>query len=323
MATRVKVAALQLQAKIGDLHANLTACENMANEAGEKGAKWIILPEFFTTGMAFQPRIVDAIQAPNGPALTLLLDLAKKHNAFVGGSFITKDEDGVVRNAFYLVSSEGIVGRHDKDLPTMWENCFYVGGDDDGIIEMNDQTVGVSLCWEFMRSQTARRLREKVDVVIGGSCWWSVPTWIPKAITKRWEAKNEQTALESVRVFATYVGAPIIHASHVGSIECDLPWAPMKYKGHYEAGAMIVDSEGKTLAIRDRHAGQGVVYGNVTLERTPPLQDIPKKYWLHKRGPIPTFAWNYQRLHGKRWYKRNVANKQHHAISKKKNSLAK
>lgn len=61
--SEVKVAAIQLEPKIGDLHANMAACENMANEAGEKGAEWIILPEFFTTGMAFNPRIVDALMA--------------------------------------------------------------------------------------------------------------------------------------------------------------------------------------------------------------------------------------------------------------------
>lgn len=319
----VTVAAIQLEPKIGDLHANLTACENMANEAGKKGAKWIIIPEFFTTGMAFNPRITDAIQPPNGPALNLLLDLAKRHQAYIGGSFITRDEDNIVRNAFYLVSPEGIVGRHDKDIPTMWENCFYIGGTDDGIIEMNDrQTVGVSLCWEFMRSQTARRLREKVDVIVGGSCWWSVPSWVPKSVTARWEEKNERTALESVRVFATYVGAPIIHAAHVGEIECPLPWMPMNYKGHYEAGSMIVDGEGNTIALRDRHEGQGIVIGNIKIGRTTPQQDIPNKYWLHDRGPIPTLAWNYQHLHGRRWYKKNVAHRKP-SVAEKPKSLAK
>jgi len=306
---KVKVAAIQLEAKVGDIHANLAACENMANEAGKKGAKWIILPEFFTTGMAFNPRIADGIESPNGKALHMMRDIAKRYQAYVGGSFIIRDEDTAIRNAFFLVSPEGILGRHNKDLPTMWENCFYVGGTDDGLIETPQQNVGVALCWEFMRSQTARRLKEKVDVIVGGSCWWSVPSWIPKAVTNRWEIKNEQTALESVRTFATYAGAPIIHAAHVGSIECPLPWMPFNYKGHYEAGSMIVDNEGNTLAIRDRHKGQGIVMAAVKMGRTNPQHDIPSQFWLHDRGPIPSLAWTYQRWHGKRWYKRNLTAK--------------
>ncbi|CAM3286432.1 carbon-nitrogen hydrolase family protein [Filibacter tadaridae] len=305
----VKVAAIQLEAKVGDLHANLAACENMANEAAKQNAKWIILPEFFTTGMAFDPRITGAIQPSDGKALNLLLDLAKRHQAFVGGSFIVRDENNGTRNAFFLASPEGVLGRHDKDIPTMWENCFYAGGQDDGIIETPDHTVGSALCWEFMRSQTARRLRGKVDVIVGGSCWWSVPSWVPGSVTSRWEEKNEHTALESVRSFATYVGAPIIHAAHTGSIDCRLPCTPFNYKGHYEGGSMIVDSEGKIVAVRDHREGQGIITGKVRIGRTEPIQEVPKAYWLHKRGPIPSFAWTYQRWHGKHWYKKNVVGK--------------
>src|SRR5690625_102769 len=111
---KVKVAAIQLEAKVGDIHANLAACENMANEAGKKGAKWIILPEFFTTGMAFNPRIADGIESPNGKALHMMRDIAKRYQAYVGGSFIIRDEDTAIRNAFFLVSPEGILGRHNK-----------------------------------------------------------------------------------------------------------------------------------------------------------------------------------------------------------------
>ncbi|XID74204.1 carbon-nitrogen hydrolase family protein [Alkanindiges sp. WGS2144] len=303
----VKVAAIQLEPKIGDVQANLAACKNMADEAGQKGAKWIVLPEFFATGMAFDPDIVDAIEPPNGPALALLLDLAKRHQAFVGGSFIVRDEDSSVRNAFYLVSPQGILGRHDKDLPTMWENCFYTSGSDDGIIKAQEHRAGVSLCWEFMRSQTARRLRNNVDVIVGGSCWWSVPQWSPKALTYRWEQQNQQNAHESVRAFASYVGAPVIHAAHVGAIECRLPGVPLNYKGYYEAGSMIVDAQGNMLAFRDRHAGQGLVMADIRIGRTTPVQEIPATYWLHQRGPIPSLAWTYQRWHGKHWYKKHVA----------------
>jgi predicted amidohydrolase len=190
----------------------------------------------------------------------------------------------------------------------MWENCYYVGGDDDGLIEASDMTVGSSLCWEFIRSQTARRLRGKVDMmVIGGSCWWSVPSWPPTSITNKWEMENSRTAVESVRSFATFVGAPVVHASHCGSIECSMPWMPIKYKGYYEAGAMIVNADGDVLAVRDRHEGPGVVIANVVPGKQTPLQEIPYDYWLHKRGAIPAFAWMYQRLHGKRWYGKHMA----------------
>lgn len=305
--SKEKVAALQLKPKIGDLEANLKACERLAIEAGEKGAKWIILPEFFTTGMAFEPKIVDAIQRKDGPALQLLKDIAKKYDAYVGGSFLLRDEDGEVRNAFFLCNKDGVIGRHNKDLPTMWENCFYVGGHDDGLITVDNQTIGVSLCWEFMRSQTAHRLRNRVDLIVGGSCWWSIPAWFPKTVTNRWERQNEATALASVHTFAPYVGAPIIHASHIGQLQSKLPWMPISYKGHYEGATMIVDAKGNVIAKRTRQEGEGIVTAYINIGRTEPEKEIPDSYWLHSRGPLPALSWTYQRWHGQRWYRNNVA----------------
>ncbi|PLR92689.1 carbon-nitrogen hydrolase family protein [Bacillus sp. T33-2] len=300
------MAAIQLQPVVGDVAANLRSCEKLANAAAEKGAKWIILPEFFTTGMAFDEQIADTPLPPNGEAMKLLASLAKRHSAVVGGSFLCRDDDGHVRNSFFLVSPEGILGRHDKDIPTMWENCFYVGGNDDGIINVSGISAGSALCWEFMRSQTAIRLRGRVDIVVGGSCWWSVPSWHPKPVTNKWELDNSRTAFESVRSFAAFVGAPVVHASHCGPIECSMPWLPLKYKGYYEAGAMIVDAEGKVLASRDRHEGPGVVIADVAAGKITPKFEIPDSFWLHRRGPLPALSWTYQRWHGKRWYNKHM-----------------
>ncbi|HTA05214.1 MAG TPA: carbon-nitrogen hydrolase family protein, partial [Solirubrobacteraceae bacterium] len=98
----MKVAAIQLEPVIGDVDANLASCERLADEAGTAGAEWILLPEFFTTGMGFHPELADKSLSPDGPACDLLLRLADRHGAKVGGSFLCRDDDGEVRNAFFL-----------------------------------------------------------------------------------------------------------------------------------------------------------------------------------------------------------------------------
>ena len=57
----------------------------------------------------------------------------------------------------------------------MWENALYVGGRRRRRPRGRPFTVGAAVCWEFMRTPTARRLRGRVDLVVGGSNWWSVP----------------------------------------------------------------------------------------------------------------------------------------------------
>lgn len=301
----VRAAAIQLSAEIADVDANLAACERLAADAASQGASWIILPEFFTTGVAFDARLSGADLPPDGAAAQLMADLAKRHGATVGGSFLCRDSDGEVRNAFMLFSPEGaLLGRHDKDLPTMWENSFYTTGSDDGVIETPGVAAGVALCWELIRSQTARRLAGRVDIVVGGSCWWSVPSWQPRAIARKMEIANEANATGAAPRFARLVGAPVIHAAHCGPIECPLPWMPLGYRGVAEGGASICAADGTLLAFRDRREGEGVAVTDVELGRVAPADAIPQDYWLCKRGPIPTLAWNYQRAHGRRYYAR-------------------
>jgi len=318
----MRIAAVQLDARVADIETNLEACERLADRAGADGAEAVVLPEFFTTGVGFVEELADAALAPDGAATDLLRSLARRHGALVGGSFLCRDEDGEVRNAFLLADREGeIAGRHDKDLPTMWENALYVGGHDDGVIEIPQNgllsgsasehprvTIGAAVCWELMRTQTVRRLRGRVDLALTGSGWWSFSdNWPPQAVWRRRERANHALAIRAAEQFATFIGAPVAHAAHCGELRCPMPWSPMPYSGRFEGGARIVAADGRVLAARDRGDGEGVAIADVEPTRRPPLREPPDRFWLHRRGAAAAFAWNYQRLHGRRWYRDHVA----------------
>jgi predicted amidohydrolase len=212
--------------------------------------------------------------------------VARDERVLIGGSFLCRDFDGEVRNAFLLAGSDGLLGRHDKDLPTMWENALYVGGNDDGVIEAPDLTVGAAVCWEFMRSGTASRLRGRVDLVLGGSNWWSIPRWPPTAYTRRAEAANAATAARAPSVFGRYVGAPVAHAAITGAFSCPMPELPgVTYHGRFEGGAQIADAHGRVLARRDGSEGSGYVIADVDAQRTEPREQVPDRFWLHRSAP--------------------------------------
>jgi predicted amidohydrolase len=303
----MRLAAVQLEAEIGNVETNLRLSEALADEAGRAGAEVIALPEFFTTGVAYKPELADAAVPFDGPATELLVALAARHNALVGGSFLCRDRDGHVRNAFVLAGRDGVIGRHDKDLPTMWENALYVGGGDRGVIETGDLAVGAALCWEFMRSATAQRLRGRVDLVVGGSGWWSIPTtWRPGPLWRAMERRNAATATSAPAAFGRYVGAPVVHAAHVGELMCPMPLMPLTYRGHFEGGASISAADGTILASRRREEGPGVVIADVEVGRSRPEAEVPDRFWLHPRGAMAALSWAYQNPHGRRIYARRT-----------------
>jgi hypothetical protein len=52
----------------------------------------------------------------------MLRGVAVHHRVTIGSSFLCRDRDGEVRNAFMLVLPDGtLASGHDKDLPTMWD----------------------------------------------------------------------------------------------------------------------------------------------------------------------------------------------------------
>jgi hypothetical protein len=51
----------------------------------------------------------------------MLRGVAVRHRVRIGSSFLCRDQEGEVRNAFMLVVPDGtLVGDDEKDLPTMW-----------------------------------------------------------------------------------------------------------------------------------------------------------------------------------------------------------
>ena len=158
-ALKLLVAAIQMTPKLGDVQSNLKQAEHLIRQAQKEGAQWIVLPEMFTSAVAFHEDMLKSIQPADGPPLQLLKRLSKEGNAVIGGSFLARNDKGVF-NTFVLVFPDGRVVQHNKDSPTYWENCYYKGGNDDGVLSTPIGNVGSVLCWEFIRSRTAKTLIE-------------------------------------------------------------------------------------------------------------------------------------------------------------------
>lgn len=190
----------------------------------------------------------------------------------------------------------------------MWENCFYIGGTDDGLIKLEGLTAGVALCLEFNRTQTIERLHGKVDLVVGGSCVWGAPKGLPFY-------KYLQSSIDHysnwVPPFAKLVGCPVIEATHCGTIRCPTPLLPMEYKTDLMGGAIICDASGNVLARRGKNDGAGVVVADVEVGRVDSPDHTPSGFWIQNLDPISKFGWHVQGWHGRRWYQRHVAGGKH------------
>ncbi len=283
--TRLNVAAIQMAPRLGDAQSNMNQAEQLIRKAMQQGAQWIILPEMFTSAAAFHPDMLKAIQPIDGAPLKMLKELSREGNVVIGGSFLAQRTQGVF-NTFVLVFPDGQVVQHDKDFPTYWENCYYKGGSDDGVMSTPIGPVGSVLCWEFIRSQTAKRLLNKVNLVVGGSCWWTLPDEADPDSPRR--AANLTMLKQAAPRMAKMLGVPVVHGSHAGNFEGffspELPDVP--YNSAFLGEAMIVDAQGKVLARRSQKSGEGVVTAEVELiNKSVPSETIPDSFWIPAEMP--------------------------------------
>jgi len=275
----IRVAAIQMNCKVGELDTNLANAEKFIRQAFELNAELVILPEFFTApavGFPFNLKIVEAVCPLNGKPMQLLKRLSQEYNGVVGGSFLAFHGEDIY-NSFVLVFPDGTYFVHNKDFPTFSENCYYTGGTDDGVFETPIGNIGVALCWEYIRTGTVKRLLDRVDIVIGGSCW-------PALANPKVEPESASLSMlkKTPTQFARLVGVPVIHSNHVGEVRYYSGEDPAKYDVQFYGGeTQIVDGYGKIIKRLSYQDGEAIIFSDLILGKVDASTDpIPDRFWI-------------------------------------------
>jgi predicted amidohydrolase len=298
----IRVAAIQMRAEVGAITGNLARAESLVREAFRRGAEWVVLPEFFTSACAFTPSMLSAWLPLEGPALELMRKLAREHNGVVGGSFIARSGKDCF-NSFLLVFPNGQYYRHDKDMPTMWENSYYIGGSDDGVLATPAGPVGAALCWELIRSQTARRLVGKVNFVVGGSGWWDMRHPVPPQLADD-QARLRNFLRQAPGDLARRLGVPVVHAAQAGDFEGLTPGnETVPYVSRYLGETQITDGHGDVLAHLAYEDGEGVVIAEIAPGRVAgDLAPIPQGFWTVELPATTLQTWDHLNSLGRDYY---------------------
>lgn len=305
----VRAAAVQFEGVAGDVEENLRRLAPLVREAVDAGAEIVALPEFMTSPIVFRPEVYECVLPPENAAVEMLRDLAARHGILIGGSMLIADR-GDIYNRYHLVESDGTVHLHDKDLPTMWENAFYGPGHDDGVVTTGTGRVGLAVCWELIRNQTSRRMVGRVDLVMTGTHWWTVPTnWGPvRRLLRSVERENRRLSEDAPSQLARRLGVPVLQASHCGEFTTGLSLLPgvaatLPYRSHYVGATQIVDADGLVLASRSTADGPGVVVAEVTLGARRPRQEIGRRFWTPRLPWAMRAYWWQQNVCGTRYYR--------------------
>jgi predicted amidohydrolase len=105
---RVVAACVQMKNRNRMPEVNLSKAEQLVNDAASEGAEIVVLPEYMRAGWIMSEEFWQyAEPSQNGPTQLLLSRLAKKHNLYLGCTFLEATVEGHFFNTFVLHGPSG------------------------------------------------------------------------------------------------------------------------------------------------------------------------------------------------------------------------
>lgn len=228
----VTVALLQMDLQFCQPQQNRARLAELFDRAmsGTPRPDVVCLPELWSTGFdeALFRRIGDFAEPEDGPSLTLLRELARRHRVWiVGGSLPVRHADGRIRNTTYLIDRAGEpAGQYSKIhlFSLQREELAFVPGTETPVFDTELGRLAMMTCYDIRFCELARTYALK------GAGLLSVTANFPNPRLDHWRTLLTARAIEN----QTFVLA----CNRVGS-------AP---GGTYPGHSMVIDPWGAVLA---------------------------------------------------------------------------
>lgn len=305
-----RIAVVQPALALGEVERNVARIEDLIRDAHrEHGADVVVVPEALTTPNVYAKVMRSTPRPVDGQPMQMLTRLARELDCVLAGGFVAIRGENTY-GTFILAEPDGSLHLHDKDIPTAWEQYFYVGGDDEGVVECGALgcTVGLMSGWEWARFRTSARVRARgARLVLGGMCWPSHPL--------NWGAPYRQLALREHEIWlrqarelpgqvARLTGVPVAHAAHVGPVRAETPLGPgIPWETQMLGESQVCDRDGTVLARLSLEDGEGHVAADVELGAPAPVEEIQERFWIPELTVTSKLAWHSMNAQGALSYK--------------------
>jgi len=296
---KIIVSAIQLNAELGNVQLNFSKAIELIRRAAERRAKIVVLPEFFTSAMAFN--LVMEEVAQRNKELNIpqrLYELSGRYGCMIAGSYLNIISEDIY-NTMLLQFPNGDRLIHNKDIPTQFENRYYTTGDHN----RNRNGVGVALCWEMLRSETVRQMPPNLKIVAAGSCWWDLPNDSTNDSVRNY---NHELNHKTPSHFAALLGVPVIHASHVGVITGFRNSTSNTIVSRQLIGTtQIVNHAGEIQKQLESSDGDEILIDEVEVNQVRREQKLPDGFWTVELPPPYLEAWDRENRSGQEYYCKN------------------
>lgn len=260
--SRWKIAAVQMDCRLGDVAANRDKVLVRIDEAARLGATVVVFPECVLTGYAFNS-LAEAMphgESVHGPSIAAIASACAKSKVFAVIGMLEREAERLF-NSCVLLGPNGVVASYRKiHLPFLGVDRFTTPGDRPfAVHDIGGLKIGMSICYDGSFPETTRVLMlQGADLVV-------LPT--------NWPAGAEST---------------IKHLVQCRALENHLYYAAVNRVGverdtHYIGQSKIVNVNGELLTSAGSDE-EAILVAEIDTERARNKQivRIPGKFMLHR-----------------------------------------
>ncbi|MGI5816777.1 MAG: carbon-nitrogen hydrolase family protein [Armatimonadota bacterium] len=151
-----RAAAVQMNAPLGEVEANLDRIESYAGRAVGEGARLVCFPELAISGHWCSGEIWGIAEpVPDGPSCRRLEKLAWDLGCYLSVG-IAEREAGVAYNTQMIIGPEGFVGKQRKLHMSADEYFHFRMGASINVVDIGLCRLGIGICYDTVFPETAR-----------------------------------------------------------------------------------------------------------------------------------------------------------------------
>ena len=161
-----RVAAVSMNGYLGEPQRVLRAIDDWCERAAAEKAELVLFPELVIHGHCTPNTWQLAEAVPDGPSVTQLVQIARRHRLVLCAGMSEKEND-IVFNTQVLVGPDGYLGKQRKLHLSRDEVFFYKGGRDIPVFDIGPCKVGIVICYDNQFPEIARILALRgADVIL-------------------------------------------------------------------------------------------------------------------------------------------------------------
>ena len=175
--SKVRIACLQMEPRVGERDLNLERTLEMIGQAADAGAGLVVLPELCNSGYVFSTReeaLELAEDIPDGPSCLAWTDAAARQRLYIVAGIAERDGHSLYNSAV-VIGPQGVIGTYRKTHLWAAENLFFEPGDlGVPVFRTGIGRIAVVICYDIWFPEVFRL------AAIQGADILCVPTnWVP------------------------------------------------------------------------------------------------------------------------------------------------